>query len=68
MDMNMNVLWRDPEKVLSIQQNRMTRFWGDESWKSAAYSGDGNLFGGEGGEVGFDRGVRGFEREEGGHA
>ncbi len=45
MDMNMNVLWHDPDKVLSIQQNRMSRFWGDESWKSAAYSGDGNLFG-----------------------
>ncbi len=23
----------------------MTRFWGDESWHNAAYSGAGNLFG-----------------------
>lgn len=23
----------------------MTRFWGDESWREAAYSGSGNLFG-----------------------
>ncbi len=45
MDMNSNVLWRDHEKVDPTQRQRMTRFWGDESWREAAYSGAGNLFG-----------------------
>lgn len=45
MDMNMNVLKHDPESVPTEQAERMTRFWGDESWKSAAYSTSGNLFG-----------------------
>jgi len=45
MDMNRNVLWHDHEKVSQAQRERMTRFWGDESWHDAAYSGSGNLFG-----------------------
>jgi three-Cys-motif partner protein len=45
MDINRNVLWHDHEKVDPVQRDRMTRFWGDESWHSAAYSGAGNLFG-----------------------
>lgn len=45
MDMNRNVLWRDHERVDPVQRERMTRFWGDESWHKAAYSGSGNLFG-----------------------
>lgn len=45
MDMNMNVLKHNPETVPSEQAERMTRFWGDQSWKSAAYSTTGNLFG-----------------------
>lgn len=45
MDMNRNALWRNPEKVLPEQAHRMTRFWGDESWKQVAYSTTGNLFG-----------------------
>ena len=45
MDMNMNVLKHNQEAVPSEQAERMTRFWGDESWKSAAYSTTGNLFG-----------------------
>ena len=45
MDMNMNVLKHDPDSVPPEQAGRMTRFWGDESWKSAAYSTTGNLFG-----------------------
>ena len=44
MDMNRNVLWHDMERVVSAQQDRLTRFWGDESWKKAAYSGAANLF------------------------
>ena len=47
MDMNMNVLWADPSKVDSEQAGRMTAFWGDESWRKAAYNTTGNLFGWE---------------------
>ena len=45
MDMNMNVLWHDPDKVTPVQRERMQRFWGDDSWQQAAYSTDQNLFG-----------------------
>jgi three-Cys-motif partner protein len=44
MDMNMNVLWHNPEKVAPEQAERMNAFWGDESWLDAAYSTEGNLF------------------------
>jgi three-Cys-motif partner protein len=44
-DMNRNVLWRNAEKVDPEQAVRMTAFWGDESWKKAAYDTTGNLFG-----------------------
>lgn len=36
-DMNRNALWREPDRVSKAQQARMTAFWGDESWRSAAY-------------------------------
>ncbi len=45
MDMNMNVLWSDPDRVQAEQALRMDAFWGDNSWRNAAYSGDQNLFG-----------------------
>ncbi|MGE0688616.1 MAG: three-Cys-motif partner protein TcmP [Dehalococcoidia bacterium] len=38
MDMNRNVLWRNPEEVATEQVERMNRFWGDSSWRSAAYT------------------------------
>jgi three-Cys-motif partner protein len=46
-DANRNVLWRNREAVPSKQLERMTAFWGDESWKDVAYSpsAQGNLFG-----------------------
>jgi three-Cys-motif partner protein len=31
MDMNRNVLWRNPENVSAAQVDRMNAFWGDES-------------------------------------
>lgn len=46
-DMNRNVLRRDTGKVADSQAERMTRFWGDDSWRDAAYSTSGNLFGWE---------------------
>jgi three-Cys-motif partner protein len=45
MDMNMNVLLHDPQKVRPDQALRMDAFWGDDSWRNAAYSTDQNLFG-----------------------
>lgn len=45
MDINRNVLWRNAEKVSPLQRERLTRFWGDDSWMQAAYSSAGNLFG-----------------------
>jgi three-Cys-motif partner protein len=48
MDMNRNAIWRNPSAVPQDGINRMNRFWGDESWRSAAYAEhpQGNLFGG----------------------
>jgi three-Cys-motif partner protein len=37
-DMNRNVLWRNPEAVDKRQLERMNAFWGDETWRRAAYS------------------------------
>lgn len=45
MDMNMNVLLRDPSSAKPEQKARMNGFWGDESWMDIAYSTDGDLFG-----------------------
>jgi three-Cys-motif partner protein len=43
MDMNRNVLRRDPDQVRQDQIHRMNSYWGDISWEAAAYSRD-NLF------------------------
>jgi three-Cys-motif partner protein len=45
MDMNMNVLKRDRTKVRPDQEERMTGFWGDESWRDVAYQKEAGLFG-----------------------
>ena len=37
MDINRNALWRQPDKVSPQQQQRMTRFWGDDSWRQLFY-------------------------------
>lgn len=37
MDMNRNAIWRHPERVPVGGVERMTRFWGNESWRTAAY-------------------------------
>ena len=47
MDMNRNVLWRDPGAVDPGDMARLTRFWGDDSWRQVMYSTTGNLFGWE---------------------
>jgi three-Cys-motif partner protein len=43
-DMNRNVLWRHPEGVDTADLNRMTAFWGDESWRQVAYTTTRDLF------------------------
>lgn len=47
MDMNRNVLLRKSELTNVRESERMTAFWGDESWKDAAYveSAQASLFG-----------------------
>lgn len=44
MDMNMNVLRRNQSKVDKNQVARMDAFWGDTSWRDAAYSKTPGLF------------------------
>ena len=44
MDINRNVLWRNPDKVGPSQVARMNTFWGDESWRTIAYRTDDSLF------------------------
>jgi three-Cys-motif partner protein len=45
MDANMNVLKKNPDAVLPAQVQRMTEFWGDESWRQVAYMKHRGLFG-----------------------
>lgn len=45
MDINRNVLRRDPAKIDEGQASRLTRYWGDVSWREVAYSSADNLFG-----------------------
>jgi len=44
MDMNMNVLRKNPEKVAKSQLARMNAFWGDDSWRNVAYTKTKGLF------------------------
>ncbi|MCK5272647.1 MAG: three-Cys-motif partner protein TcmP [Sedimentisphaerales bacterium] len=44
MDMNMNVLKRNMNKVDSKQASRMDAFWGDQTWYEAAYKTTPGLF------------------------
>lgn len=45
MDANMNVFRKNPDNVDKSQIARMNFAWGDESWKSAAYTPQKDLFG-----------------------
>ena len=44
-DMNRNVFWRNPAGVSSDDVERMNAFWGDDSWRSVAYTKIRTLFG-----------------------
>jgi three-Cys-motif partner protein len=45
MDMNRNVLLWRPEEAAKRNVARMNAFWGDTSWRSAAYRKEATLFG-----------------------
>lgn len=38
MDMNRNAIWRAPDKAPAGGVDRMNKFWGDDSWRHAAYA------------------------------
>jgi three-Cys-motif partner protein len=38
MDMNRNAIWRNPDKAPAGGGDRMNKFWGDDSWRNAAYA------------------------------
>jgi three-Cys-motif partner protein len=38
MDMNRNAIWKNPDNAPQGGVDRMNKFWGDESWKEAAYA------------------------------
>lgn len=44
-DMNRNVIWRNPERVSQDDVERMNAYWGDDSWRPAAYTSLPTLFG-----------------------
>lgn len=44
MDANMNVFRKNPDKVPAAQIERMNTFWGDETWRQAAYVSQRGLF------------------------
>lgn len=47
VDANRNVIWKNPDKVSAYNLERMSRFWGDDSWKKVAYHEEQTLFGTE---------------------
>jgi three-Cys-motif partner protein len=46
MDINRNAIWKSPDQVPQGRIERMNKFWGDSTWKNAAYTENpqGNLF------------------------
>jgi three-Cys-motif partner protein len=44
MDINRNALRKDPDKSIKSKIDQLTKLWGDETWKDAAYDSSGNLF------------------------
>jgi three-Cys-motif partner protein len=45
MDINRNVLRKNPDNAIQSKVEQLTRLWGDETWIDAAYDTSGNLFG-----------------------
>ena len=62
MDMNRNALWRRPESASAEGVARMTAFWGDDSWREAAYRTEPTLFGEEDVKLGNQDVVKAFRK------
>jgi three-Cys-motif partner protein len=62
MDMNRNAIWKNPDKVPQEGIERMNKFWGDESWKQAAYIENQTLFGPEKIKQGNDEIITAFRK------
>lgn len=62
MDANMNVLWRNPDKVAESQKIRMEAVWGDDSWRDAAYIKQPGLFGDTEEKAGNSRLIKAFRK------
>jgi three-Cys-motif partner protein len=45
MDINRNALRKNPDKINQSKIDQLTRLWGDDSWRAAAYDTTGDLFG-----------------------
>jgi three-Cys-motif partner protein len=45
MDINRNALRKNPNNSIQSKIDQLTRLWGDETWKDAAYDSSANLFG-----------------------
>lgn len=60
--MDMNVLWRNPAAVDQAQATRLTRYWGDESWRQSAYVQQENLFGFDDVKLGNDAVAKAFKK------
>ena len=45
MDINRNALRKNQDKAIQSKVDQLTRLWGDETWKEAAYDSSYNLFG-----------------------
>lgn len=59
-DMNRNVFWGNPEAVSASDVDRMSRYWGDESWRQVAYKSVPGLFGDIEEKAGMDAIVNAF--------
>ena len=62
MDMNRNALWHRPENASDAGIARMTAFWGDDSWREAAYRKQSTLFGEEDVKLGNREVVSAFRK------
>ena len=65
MDMNRNALWHRPENARDAGIDRMTAFWGDDSWREAAYRKRRTLFGEEDVKLGNQDVVNAFRKRLG---
>lgn len=61
-DMNRNVFWRNPQGVDEADIQRMNEFWGDDSWKTVAYTTVPTLFGPADEKAHVEEVAKAFER------